>query len=717
MHSSDTAISAQKKSTAANSMLGFGSLMLIYLLAEFAFNSWLLDTAGSGNLDRDALKRLEYTGRALAATGFTLMSINLLFGHRGYRLDTWRSLILAYGLLALGSAPLLFSEIWLQPGTPFADGSGEWLFLPLAGALLMIIAWQLRGDSVSGRVLLFLAIASATFTGMYHGQLILIERWLITPSSAEERLQAKHLNLLQAGYAQGIVALGDVKREAHILPEEKALLAFTGLLFSNNQSLIDQAVEQKSRIIGLMVERLASDSVDSEYARYQQQRARIISQTWDPYTRRVADYERAMAGLDAEAAKRWNRIIDQGESSWASYQQAQKQYQRMFDHELKSIYWVMDEFGRKMRLCYMYAGDKLPACIEKAEQYYQRRVQDNSSAQIPWQYWVNVMMPPDGVMSREYLIYLHRVFPRGGSPLYSVRMEDLAPRLAALPNPAAAELLKGYPPDLRSLGEFMARPETLQEIRQQLAREGIHMPANWRLQDRERFISAVKAEQRRRIEAEWQKGSKALIGSTMPIIHDYQRFEQHPAVQERLRKVIGQQDGMVNLTLTRHEFRQMHIVPTIELELRQELQRLATSAPYADGGEYAEDGKQAIRSIRIPAISLVLSLLFGMIGLGRLLIMLLMHGWVLLFPSTPPLLRHGIYTGLWTGVALLIVLLPFQMENRLTHSNMYQLYMQDMKQQHPGHAHAIDWLLHTQPLIYPIGSALRKPFAIADSGH
>lgn len=686
----------------------FLSLMGTYLLVELGYNAWLLDVSGSGEIDPNELKELERFGRAMAASGFTLFCLSVGFGAAGYRLTHWPSLLLGVGMILLSALPFFWAKDWFVGGAD-NDGSGVWVILPLLSLVFISVAWVFRADRPWGTIFLIITLPMATFTGMYHGQLIAIERWVVDSSTGEERRQAQLLSLLKRGYTEGIVTLGDVQRDGELLPEEKTLLAFSGVLFSNNQTLLDDAEQKKSLIIGELMELHDSDGLDNEYARYQRETKRFIEQAWKPYTKMVKEYDSALATVSERAAMKWNALIDDLDQRWYHYAKQRDKYTQALDEKVPTIHRRITSLDKGLENCSRRHSDltRRRDCRLRHIRSYNRDAQRFLGQEVPWQKWCVEQSFSEAVKGGRPPGLLDIVRNRGKTLRCPGPTQHLSQVLSQLKWDDFIQKSGGYPPDLQSKGQFQALPKTQQLIRKELTKQDILLPDTWSLADRDIFISRVESRLYNKIQQHWEEQSRAQLGTVTAPIRDFSRFEQHPAIQDKIRQDFSLSESeTLSLTLSRNEYRQLFVVPMIEQELEQQAAALRTAEYFADGGSREEDGRNAIRGMRIPAISLTLSLTFALFGITNLIATLARTGSVLLFSGFHGLFHRTIFLAVWAGVMSAIVILPYHMETRLTQSTLYEYFLEEQLRKNPALGYGIDWLLRTQPLIYPFGEQI-----------
>ncbi len=687
----------------------FLAVMLVYLIVEIGYNAWLLDVAGSGTPDPDELHRLELFGRALAAVGFTLFSLTVLFGRAGYRLTGRGSFAAAAVLTALGLVPFFWADGF--SAGDFLDASADWIAFPIIGLALLPLAYKVRSHPFGGAVLLCFAVGMGTVTGMFHGQLIAIERLVVDASDAEDRWQAQHLNLLRTGYDEGVIRLGDVTRSGDtLIPEERTLLAFTGVLFAGNDDpLFEHARAERTNIIGALVDRNAATDVDAEFKDYQASAQKFIDTYWEPFKASVARYENTVANASAEAADAWNESLEAVAAGWRDYQAEQARYEDDLAQGVEQIRERMKDFVDAMERCQRGGQHATERCEQRVLDAYDEEIEQALGEHVPWQDWCREMERGESFLNRlrqgeidiDGLIGLRDagyICPADDDAYLEVRLDEvLAPQF---------EESSGYPIDIGTEGQFRAMPKTAEMVRARMRDRGVHLPSDWTLRDRETFIRQVEAQVQSLAEAEWEEESESVFGTSIEPMHSYEAFEAHPAVQSKLQEELDRSaDERVRLTLNREEFRQAFIVPEVEARIERTEEALRDPARYADGEELEADGREAMRGLWVPAISLSLSLFFGLLGTVKVIISLVMISFRRPL-SGRPMLGVTATVILWGTLGLALIAGPFASENRLTRSELYEAYQAELVQTAPLRSFALEWLLRAQPLIAPVGERI-----------
>src|SRR5690606_4565455 len=177
----------------------------------------------------------------------------------------------------------------------------------------------------------------------------------------------------------------------------------------------------------------------------------------------------------------------------------------------------------------------------------------------------------------------------------------------------------GYPSNLKNLAAFRNHPATSKTTREELRKDGIRLSENWTVADIGAFRSAARTKIRAEIDARWKKELSKRQLDVRPGL-SWSQFQQEADIQKRLRHEMG--DFYVQGMRVDHnniQFKQTIMEPNIHNSARRLLDDIqASQAEFADGRRHAERGKDALRAILIPPISMTLSLFLTLLTLTKI---------------------------------------------------------------------------------------------------
>lgn len=256
----------------------------------------------------------------------------------------------------------------------------------------------------------------------------------------------------------------------------------------------------------------------------------------------------------------------------------------------------------------------------------------------------------------------------------------------------AAKRFRGPPP-------ARYRPRVRQDVRN----EGVPVPESWDGWSRGPFIKAATdkgyADARRRFR---DSTIKAAGVELPPDIARFEDFLGHPSVQGGWRKRIEIDRNVgLRLGMTEAEVEQQIYRPLIDEKVERQIARLqADVQDFAPGGRFHDDGQRAIRGLIVPPIALAFSLIGAFTHLVKSLV-------TIALVARPQL--SGILQLVLAAVGLSASSLTVLVPNTFTQSPAY-LRMMAAARESMGVTPALllRWVVHTQPLLYPVNDALRR---------
>jgi hypothetical protein len=224
-----------------------------------------------------------------------------------------------------------------------------------------------------------------------------------------------------------------------------------------------------------------------------------------------------------------------------------------------------------------------------------------------------------------------------------------------------------------------------------IKKKGINLPSNWLLNDKETFIATVS------LEVTPQKFSSALskkMGRKMSLPPNlpWDEFVSHKDIQNLLKDQL-QMNGYrtVPINLTKPEFVNLYTKKASKVEFNKLKKILLSPAEtFEDDGVNSSVGKDAIKRVKVPVISLGFSCLFTLINLAMLISGLL----------------TGYIGNLISIIFITIILIfPLSLDNRISSSNAFNKVIQ-RESKYVGVSLA--WVTNSEPYVYPAGRLLKK---------
>lgn len=224
-----------------------------------------------------------------------------------------------------------------------------------------------------------------------------------------------------------------------------------------------------------------------------------------------------------------------------------------------------------------------------------------------------------------------------------------------------------------------------------IKKKGILLPSNWMINDKETFIKAVS------LEVSPKKFADAIskkLGRKMslPPNLSWDEFVFHKDIQNILKEQLNMASyGVVPINLTKPEFVNLYSKKASMVELNKLKKLLLSSADtFVDGGVNSIVGRDAIKRVKVPVISLGFSCLFTLINLA-MVISGLVSG----------------YIGSLISLAFIsiILVIPLSLDNRISSSKAFNKVIQ-RESKYVGISLA--WVTNSEPYVYPAGRLLKN---------
>jgi len=660
-------------------------LSLVYLGAELVFNRQLLDVSSSVRSDPDQVEHIQYFGRAASGLGFTLL-VQGIFQQFRFRIASRKQwtifsiitlICFLPFLLALGQT---FLEMVAQdrPGgdAPYTEGMA-WGFLPFAGLCFVLAG---RGSKPFAVVI---GLIIMTWPAMFYGQKLAVERFIISPTTAEERLDAHYILLLRSGIEDCIILLedtqlcdGDTANDV----EKRSTRAVLGSLFMlNTAAVFDGLSFSKDQII---------DSISAQ-------------DMWFSSKEYYQQYLQQVAGKRDQYEKFLN------DNYYLPYKQASDLYLKTYN-KAASFYMQASQPGRFAQVAAEAAG-QIQGLIETGWQQYEGADSTYKSMAAS-----TASSVEQGIYSK--LCRGHEALCNSAmSRMYNGTSVDNA--MSEMQAAAAEKFYEktGYPPDINSKEDFIRNQKTQDEIRTHVEQklqeqiEGYALPANW-IYDPATF----RGELLHMLQDEGQNKALAAASQAQQAWHDKVQSQFGTNIQPGLNRedFFKHMGGdplppLKDLVMSEGDFKKKYIVPINRQIADETLKNIKDEAPsYANRQELAEQGKDYIRVLYIPAIALCLSIMIVVITIGRYVTALATDATkkAKLFSGLTRRQRNIIRPFYWAVFLTLALVLPYKWPNPYISTAAYQKYYHFARTRYPVTAQLLDWVVHVQPIIYRAGA-------------
>lgn len=255
-------------------------------------------------------------------------------------------------------------------------------------------------------------------------------------------------------------------------------------------------------------------------------------------------------------------------------------------------------------------------------------------------------------------------------------------------------------------GQFdLDSPQMARIARERLRSRGIVLADSWRLSDKDAFMAVAIPAVRSESQAQYEKLMRRAFGnaSIAPGL-SFDAFERQAAVQSSLRNRLERSlsiplpPGPVSVMWTRAEF-ERRIVRSASDSLQRAM--VGPVASYADGGEREGVGRQSVRLILIPVISIALSLYFSLTNVVSVLTML---------PAQIAASLNRAMGMIFVVASLVVIpLLPFLAPMGLANTDGYRMWSEHtraatLEERLP--ILPVKWVFRLEPVVLPRGQQL-----------
>jgi hypothetical protein len=630
-------------------------LNLFYLVVEFAFNAELVDLAGTWQVDVAQLERLEVVGRTVAGVGFALLVTGLLRP----------SLIRKVGMVST-----------------------------------IVVAFTICVPT------------------MYVGQRALVDYLVEHHFDAGARQLAQYATLLKAGIGTETLVIEGVAFDTALQdsPEHKTFLALVGAVVFQANSLMDAVHDQRLEIAKRYVHNVVVLDEPMHWEAYQRGYQQVRA-SWERYQNASAEYVQEYNQVDSRVDAIWHDVEAELGRGWTEYQLGLDRFNQDLDETARHVSERLQEYFVNRASC------RNENCRRGYDQTYDQEIQRIAGKYVSPQYWLS---------ERDYnwverncrttrgstecnpgfaeLFDPRRWFSRDPRPVWDRSESVIREKLLPLREDDFAQRSGGYPLNIADELAFRTHETTAARVRNSLAERNIELPENWGPFKNDTFLHAASTQVRVVINQRWEQKVREEIGADLQANLTYQHFVDSAPVQARIREAMGEH-YVENMRpdYDREQFFNAVITQLIERESKTLVRKLeAQTAAYADGGEFEQAGKQALRSLVVPPIAMAFSLFFGLVALIKLPLssyMLVRSRRTTNQARSRPALR--IVSLILIGGILLAV--PFfALNNQFSESDSgFRLLLDDAQANHPVLGRGTEWIIRMQPLLYPVGDQIR----------
>ncbi|WP_260258948.1 hypothetical protein [Vibrio intestinalis] len=655
-------------------------MSLCYLIPEVVFNAKLVEVAGGGSVDDQTLHLVELFGRTISGIGVTLLIADMLL--KGRMVSTVSRAIMSFTLVAL-------------------------------------IVWPT----------------------VFFGQKLLIDKFLVEPSTSQQRQEAFFASILRSSLAANAVQIKGLPYDSEhaTSPTEMTFLAMMGGLVYANDEFIHHVDDKKREILNRYIKNRANSQFDEYFSDYKEMRSEVLG-SYKEYQAGVDKYNKNMRRVPSIANEAWEDVETQIAKGWKDYRNAEKAYFARAEARAQKVApKIYDHFEDRNRCIDRYGGrkgnqDRLHRCITDEDKQYARTLKNAGIPYKEMDYWlkreVRRTKGETSLSETAMTLGLSAVLAgleiatgdAGKQDVREVFTNEVAhytPRILALWKDKFKRET-GYPMGIGSIKQFRNHSVTAQKVRSRVAKEGIHLKKSWRVSHITTFKNTVKTKARKEINATWNQ-EMARRGMDMKPNLSWKSFQKHPQIQARILKAMGERNYVKPMMAdwNNKQFYSKVVQVNIKRETQYWLRYIESArSQFEDGAPLAENGKSALRSIIVPPISMSLSLLLVLLTVVKLPFKF----WALIdydkdfshqqkpwekyaSPVLSALLMIAVF-----AVPLLVGSSKFT-EEKSTTSYFLDKFDETVS---PVGSIALKWVLHTQPIVQPIGAKFDENMKITD---
>jgi hypothetical protein len=631
-------------------------LSTLYLIPEIIFNAQLVNVAGSINSNFDAIHKVELFGRAISGIGVSLMLISLI-------------------------------------SAKHFKHSVRFFFFAM---MITLVAWPVT----------------------FFGQKWAVDTFIIEPSTAEERQKATMAILLKDALANNAVNIDGIEFDPDAVnsPANQTFLTLFGGLLYADPTIQDSLDKRMRDIIRTFISARAVNQFDGHYADYTRV-YKDMAAKYDEYLEGSQRYNDAINGIGKVQSDALVELSNKLKNGYTDYQNSVKGFQARAQARAQEYGPRIYDFFKKLEKCNERKNNK--RCNEQLTAQYRQEIMKAGLGYIEpnyflivedvgfWENLANTVV--GGVLTGGMMTVLQGLSAATGGDggwkdkkYYWTKDNGHYQEKFAAKMVPQFERENGYPVDIDSFEAFKNHESTRTKTIERFAKEGINLAENWKLSDTASLTGAVGVKVRRDAKAAWDREMNKMDLALTPN-QEWVAFQKHADVQRILSERLSDYyvAGM-RVDLNERQFQRTIMDPIVERQTSRLLQEyLAAERLFEDGAEYEQRGKNSLRAVFIPPISMSISLIL----ICLTLVTLPAKYYALL--SAEPTSKGVLLSG---AAAVVILFIPSFMPNPLAApgSNQTIAYFFDKMDENasPIYSGVLGWTLDAQPLMLPLGNAI-----------
>ena len=658
----------------------------------------------------------------------------------------WRCLLLVFATLYLIPEAIFNAQLvsLVGLGTPSADDlehieiygravSGVGVALLLADFLPKAMIAKFGRAAIS-----FIALLCLVWPVVFYGQKYAIEKTLIEPSTPQQRQFATYSAALRDALAMNTIKVNGLDYDTTNLQSSENLtfLALFGGLLYSDAALSENIEEDKRKIIAAFVQKKAYQNFDKHYHDYSQLYDELVVK-YKAYAQGSKKYNHTLATINEREQSYWQQVEQQINDGWGQYQKAQKAHIAKASARAQKYGPKIYNYHTRINKCrdrYEKSSqkDRRNSCYQRAGADYRSDILKAGIGYIEPDYWLiveDISMTENaagsilmGVLTGGVYTALQAAsLVTGGDggfkdKRYKYTDDPDHYQLRFLQHPNFHSMFEnetGYPFTIDKLMVFRSHETTAKKLRAHFKQKSLDLPHDWTIAQRPDFAAAVHKKVTTQANAQW-RNEMAQRDLTLKPNLSWVQFQLHAQIQAKIADRMGDlYVENIRADWNKKNFKDHVLDPNVAKRTDKYMAMLnSAEGKFANGGEYAQYGKQALRSVIIPPISMALSLFLICLTFSKLPLKL----WQLI---KPPQGKEGfsvvtlLQTLLMPGVILIVPVMFFHNNFTKDVQSPVNYFLDKVEQSsNPVFSFAIRWTLHAQPLLHPLGLKFEEHFKL-----
>lgn len=597
--------------------------------------------------------------------------------------------------------------------------------------IALLLANFIKSETVLKNFIIFIPVVVFTVPTSYMAQHWFFETYMVNQTNAEQRQQASMSQWVTNALKSQTLKIEGVPESGSEEPtvRERTFLTLFGGLVYFDELLLSDLESQKKELVEQYVRQKAYENFDEYYNEYQLIRAEVKEQ-FDLYQNKASSYYSALDGIEDRIQIEHGKLNSEIEKGFQDYLEAKNkfisEYKSVGEEYAPALYKILENvFG---------TGCRTKFCRKSNIAAYQTKVRGTIFEGIPLDYWLSERAVGFwenfagsailGAATGGYYWAAQGIDKAtGGSgfwqdkKLYYINEPShYVDRI--LSHPAVLQEFEvnsgGYSIDIENLDQFMESPITSRFVTNELRNKGVYVPKNWSITDRNEFDIAMAKKIQKSVKQRWMKEAKEAGFDLEPTL-TWNEFQSTDLVQSKIISSLpeGIELKKVLATWNNVTFKKNVIEPTIENKVNEVLSVLkANTDEFSDGGKYEDQGKKIFLGVIIPPIAMGLSLFLSLLTALNVIGMLYML--LTFYKVRDPIASSLKMISMKFAVIAIILIIPVHFMNEETKQDSAIQYFAKGISESTNNTvgKGLNWIMNTQPVVYPVGRFLEDRFQI-----